>query len=44
VLERGWRGVKMNPKTVAEIERLHRQPRDSHLPQTTTDTEEVIAA
>ena len=26
---RGWRGVKMNPKTVAEIERLRRQLRDT---------------
>ncbi len=25
---RGWRGVKMNPKTVAEIERLRRQLRE----------------
>jgi transposase-like protein len=41
---RGWRGVKMNPKTVAEIERLHRQLRDHPAPQATTDTEEVIAA
>jgi hypothetical protein len=37
---RGWRGVVMAPKTVAEIERIRRQ-------QTTitpTDTEEVAAA
>jgi hypothetical protein len=34
----------MNPKTVAEIERLRRQLRDDHAPQTTTNTEEVIAA
>jgi hypothetical protein len=40
---RGWRGVKMNPKTVAEIERLRRQLRDDHTPQATTDTEEMIA-
>ena len=26
---RGWRGVKMNPKTVAEIERLRRELRDT---------------
>lgn len=37
---RGWRGVAMTPKTVAEIERLRRQEH----PATTTDTEEVIAA
>jgi transposase-like protein len=37
---RGWRGVVMTPKTVAEIERLRRQQStsDSH------DTEEVFAA
>jgi putative transposase len=41
---RGWRGVKMNPRTVAEIERLRRQLRDTPAPPTTTDTVEVIAA
>ena len=41
---RGWRGVKMNPRTVAEIERLRRQLRNHPAPQATTDTEEVIAA
>ena len=41
---RGWRGVKMNPKTVAEIERLRRQLREDPAPPTTDDTEEVIAA
>jgi transposase-like protein len=41
---RGWRGVKMNPRTVAEIERLRRQLRDGPAPPATTDTEEVIAA
>lgn len=37
---RGWRGVVMTPKTVAEIERLRRQQTspDNH------DTEDVIAA
>ena len=37
---RGWRGVVMTPKTVAEIERLRRQQAspDSH------DAGEVIAA
>jgi putative transposase len=41
---RGWRGVKMNPKTVAEIERLRRQLRERQAPPATTDAEEVIAA
>lgn len=41
---RGWRGVNMNPKTVAEIERLRRQLRDGHAQDTTADAEEVIAA
>ena len=41
---RGWRGVKMNPRTVAEIERLRRQLRDTPAQPATTDTEEVIAA
>jgi putative transposase len=41
---RGWRGVRMNPRTVAEIERLRRQLRDTPGPPATTDTEEVIAA
>jgi putative transposase len=37
---RGWRGVVMTPRSVAEIERLRR--RDT--PATTTDDEEVAAA
>jgi transposase-like protein len=37
---RGWRGVVMTPKTVAEIERLRRQ----QIPTSTTDTQEVKAA
>jgi putative transposase len=42
---RGWRGVKMNPKTVAEIERLRRQlPDTTAAPPATRNTEEVIAA
>jgi len=41
---RGWRGVKINPKTVAEIERLRRQLRTNPAPPATDDTEEVIAA
>ena len=32
---RGWRGVKMNPKTVAEIERLRRQLREDPGPTAT---------
>ena len=34
----------MNPKTVAEIERLRRQLREDPAPPTADDTEEVIAA
>jgi putative transposase len=41
---RGWRGVKMNPKTVTEIERLRRQLREDPAPPATVDAEEVIAA
>jgi putative transposase len=41
---RGWRGVKMNPRTVAEIERLRRQLRENLAPPATAYTEEVIAA
>src|SRR5271155_1391520 len=41
---RGWRGVKMNPKTVAEIERLRRQLREDPAPPATIDAKEVIAA
>ncbi len=37
---RGWRGVTMTPKTVAEIERLRRQ----HDPATTPEAKEVAAA
>ena len=37
---RGWRGVVMTPKTVAEIERLRRQQATPDR----RDTEEVIAA
>lgn len=37
---RGWRGVVMTPKTVAEIERIRRQQNTI----TTRDTEEVVAA
>jgi putative transposase len=41
---RGWRGVKMNPKTIAGIERLRRELRQPQSPPSTVDTEEVIAA
>ena len=41
---RGWRGVRINPKTVAEIERLRRQLRQDPAPPQADDTEEVIAA
>ncbi len=41
---RGWRGVKMNPKTVAEIERLRRQLREDPAPPVTVEAEGVIAA
>jgi putative transposase len=42
---RGWRGVKMNPQTIAEIERLRRQLRDNPAaPPATTNTKEVITA
>ena len=35
---RGWRGVAMSPRTVAEVERLRRHQR------TATEAKEVIAA
>jgi transposase-like protein len=41
---RGWRGVKMNPKTVAEIERLHRELRTTPTQPPAESTQEVIAA
>jgi transposase-like protein len=41
---RGWRGVKMTPKIVAEIEQLRRELRDHAARPATVDTEEVIAA
>ena len=40
---RGWRGVVMTPKTVAEIERLRRQ-RASTRGDDTADAQEVVAA
>src|ERR1035437_1130500 len=40
----GWRGLKMNPRTAAEIQRLRRQPREDPAPPMTIDTDEVIAA
>ena len=41
---RGWRGVVMTPKTVAEIERLRRQKANGPRNHDTTGTEEVVAA
>lgn len=41
---RGWRGVTMTPKIVAEIERLRRELHHPQDPPLIVDTEEVIAA
>jgi hypothetical protein len=41
---RGWRGVVMTPKTVAEIERLRRRQHGSAGSDQSADTEEVVAA
>ena len=41
---RGWRGVVMTPKTVAEIERLRRQQHGSGGHDQSADTEQVVAA
>jgi transposase-like protein len=41
---RGWRGVTMTPKAVAEIERLRRAPAAGEPPPQTNLDEEVIAA
>jgi hypothetical protein len=41
---RGWRGVVMTPKTVAEIERLRHGAGGSAEPSATNETEEVVAA
>jgi hypothetical protein len=41
---RSWRGVKMNPKTVAEIERLRHELRTTPTHAPATSTQEVIAA
>jgi len=41
---RGWRGVVMTPKTVAEIERLRRQRANRSRSDGTAGTEEVVAA
>jgi transposase-like protein len=40
---RGWRGVVMTPKTVAEIERLRRQPATTHS-DAAANAKEVAAA
>jgi putative transposase len=41
---RGWRGVVMTPKTVAEIERLRRQRATGSRNDDTADGQEVVAA
>jgi hypothetical protein len=41
---RGWRGVKMTPKIVAEIERLRRELHHPQVSPLTVDTQEMIAA
>jgi putative transposase len=41
---RGWRGVVMTPKTVAEIERLRHGAGGSAEPPATDEAEEVVAA
>ena len=41
---RGWRGVRMTPSIVAEIERLRRELHHPQPSPTTVDAEEVIAA
>ena len=41
---RGWRGITMTPRAVAEIERLRRGPASQSEPDRSMATEEVIAA
>ncbi len=41
---RGWRGVVMTPKTVAEIQRLRRQQPGGTASDHRDDREEVVAA
>ena len=41
---RGWRGITMTPRAVAEIERLRRGPTPESKPDRSPTTEEVIAA
>ena len=41
---RAWRGVQMNPKTVAEIEHLRRTLRDTPTDPNTVEADEAIAA
>jgi putative transposase len=41
---RGWRGVRMTPSIVAEIERLRRELRQPQSPPAPADAEEMIAA
>jgi putative transposase len=41
---RAWRGVVMTPKTVAQIERLRREPHTTNTTPTDNNPEELIAA
>jgi len=41
---RGWRGVRMTPSILAEIQRLRRELRSAQQPSTTANAKEVIAA
>ena len=41
---RGWRGVDMTPRTVAEIERIRRGVGGDAEPPATDEAKEVIAA
>lgn len=42
-MSRGWRGITMTPKAVAEIERLRRRRGPAEPPTPTDATREVIA-
>ena len=41
---RGWRGITMTPRAVAQIERLRRGQQPLRTPTGTGDTQEVVAA
>jgi hypothetical protein len=41
---RGWRGVVMTPKSVAEIERLRRAERSAEESEPVVEREEEVAA